>query len=410
VNRRISILVIALASMALCVVVTPVAKASPPCYTVSGTTITGYGTCSGAVVIEPGITEIGEAAFRRSGVTSIDIPASVTTIAAFAFYELDSLTAVTFHEGLIRIEECAFAETSLTSIVIPNSVTYIGQSGFYGIREATNLVIGTGLTEITSDVFVAIGATTITVPPNVKSIGARAFLEAESLETIILSEGLEIIEEDAFTLTISLVNINIPSTVYSIATTSTYVETSIYSPEILTRVAATSVARGIRIEAERKAAIYERARLALENRTAARNRILNALISGKAPTSNDLLVADFKGITSANVSSLQVEIESAKATTLEEIEKLALKVSLVSKLSGTSSSILTIAKKDLAAIGIVGMDGAYKSTILRSIALANASDRDTYDEVQALAKKYLAQAEAKRLRLISVIERNQARK
>jgi hypothetical protein len=219
---------IAITSIALIFGVIPAANASPPCYAVEGTKVIGHGTCTGAVVIEPGITEIGVEAFAETNITSVDIPASVTTIAELAFWRANLLSEVTFREGLITIGESAFAETALTSIVIPNSVTFLGQSAFYGNLQATNLVIGTGISEIQNDTFVSIQATTITIPSNVKSIGARAFLDADKVVTLTLSEGLEVIDEDAFAGTFALVNMTIPSTVYSISTFTSYDEAYVY--------------------------------------------------------------------------------------------------------------------------------------------------------------------------------------
>lgn len=391
--------------------VAPAAEATAPCYTTSGTVITGYGTCSGAVVIESGITEIGYTAFMNSGVTSIDIPASVRTIGDSAFYRLESLTAVTFHEGLITIGEGAFAETDLTSIVIPNSVTTIGQSAFYGNVHATTLVIGTGISAITNDVFVGVAATSIVIPSNVKSIGTRAFKYASQATSITLPDGLESIGGDAFQNTASLVTISIPNSVYSLDATSFSGSIYTVAQDIFTRVAATAVARQIRIEAERKAAIkYESDRAASEIRASARSRALDALKSGSTPSASDLLKAGLDGINSHNVANLLAEISTTGAKRIEEIEKLAKKVVVVEKFSGDGSSILSMAKADLAAIGIVGMDGAYKATVLRSIANASPEKRASFEGIQALAKKTLDELGARSLRLKSLIAKIQGRK
>lgn len=56
-----------------------------------------YG-CTGltSVIIQNGVTTIGDYAFARSGLTSVTIPDSVTTIGSTAFYSCSSLTSVTY--------------------------------------------------------------------------------------------------------------------------------------------------------------------------------------------------------------------------------------------------------------------------------------------------------------------------
>jgi hypothetical protein len=261
------------------------------------------------------------------------------------------------------------------------------------------------------ETFAGTPLTTINIPANVKVIGVRAFIDCELLETVNLPEGLEVIEQDAFTHTSSLVNLTIPSTVYFIEVFSPYGSPHIYGSSVLARVAATARARQIRIDAENKAAAnFERMRKASQKRSDARDRILAALRAEKIPVANDLIEADFNGITDENVSPLQSEIELSRPKTIGALEYLSLKVVLVEKISGKSSSILAISKRDLFAIGIPGMNGPFKSEILRNISLTDSSERDTYGEIHDLAKKYLDQAEARHDRLIAVIERIYARK
>ena len=79
---------------------------------------------------------------NASGLTSIIIPKSVTSIGDSALFGTSSLSSVTFEAGstLASIGPMAFQNaTSLTSILIPNSVTSIGNDAFLssGLIEAT---------------------------------------------------------------------------------------------------------------------------------------------------------------------------------------------------------------------------------------------------------------------------------
>lgn len=77
------------------------------------------------------VTSIGDYAFFLCSLTSIDIPANVTSIGNSAFAACRSLSSIELPEGLTSIGNYAFDECySLTSINIPAGVTSIGNSVF----------------------------------------------------------------------------------------------------------------------------------------------------------------------------------------------------------------------------------------------------------------------------------------
>ena len=84
------------------------------------------------VVIEDGVTSIGELAFFKcSSLTNITIPDSVTCIAYAAFHGCSSLSSITIPNSVTSIGIYAFVFcSSLTSITIPDGVTSIGYGAF----------------------------------------------------------------------------------------------------------------------------------------------------------------------------------------------------------------------------------------------------------------------------------------
>ena len=83
-------------------------------------------------VVITGGENIGDwAFFNCSGLTSVTIPDSVTSIGKRAFIGCSSLTSITIPDSVVSIGEQAFRGCSgLTSVTIPDSVTSIGWSAF----------------------------------------------------------------------------------------------------------------------------------------------------------------------------------------------------------------------------------------------------------------------------------------
>lgn len=85
-----------------------------------------------SIVIEPGVTSIGNNAFLGcSGVTNVSIPNTVTLVGPFAFDNCSALKDISIPEGVTEIGSYAFSNCgSLKSITIPSSVTILGDGVF----------------------------------------------------------------------------------------------------------------------------------------------------------------------------------------------------------------------------------------------------------------------------------------
>ena len=104
------------------------------------------------------------------------IPASVTQIEDYTFYNCPSITSVTLPKTITTIGKSAFENcTSITSMDIPNKVTRIGNNAFKKCPLAT-----------------------ITIPNNVTTIGSSAFNSCDKLSSVILGESVDSIGGNAF--------------------------------------------------------------------------------------------------------------------------------------------------------------------------------------------------------------------
>ena len=100
--------------------------------------------------------KLGYAAFSDcSGLTSLTIPSSVTSIGEYAFNGCSGLTSLTIPSSVTSIGESAFFGCSgLTSFTIPSSVTSIGWGAFCGCSGLTSIYVYTEkLPNMGSDVF-----------------------------------------------------------------------------------------------------------------------------------------------------------------------------------------------------------------------------------------------------------------
>ena len=190
---------------------------------VTGIVENAFSGCSNltqVTITANGITSIGMVAFQNTkSLTTIEIPASVTTIgnAAFAGSGISTFTVAkggssfktdtdskglltsdgktlvlfapkatgsyTIPDGVETIGPYSFESSALTSIVIPSSVKTIGESAFF--RSAlTSIEIGEAVETIGEGAFFSSALTSIVIPESVETIGKAAFSQSSVLTTV----------------------------------------------------------------------------------------------------------------------------------------------------------------------------------------------------------------------------------
>ena len=121
-----------------------------------------------------------------SGLTSLTLPSSVTSIGWYAFYGCSGLTSLTLPSSVTSIGWYAFYGCSgLTSLTLPSGVTSIGYEAFRGCSGLTSLTIPSSVTEIGDYAFKGCsGLTSLTLPSSVTLICWGAFEGCSGLTSI----------------------------------------------------------------------------------------------------------------------------------------------------------------------------------------------------------------------------------
>ena len=161
--------------------------------------------CSGLTSMEipASVTSIGRSAFSGcSGLTSVEIPASVTSIGEHAFSGCSGLTA--YYQGELArwcegdwtylMKRCDIlyinGELVQGDLVIPAGVTSIGDSAFSGCSGLTSVKIPASVTSIGYDAFSGCsGLTSVEIPAGVVDSGSFGLVPAVTGECRVVITG-----------------------------------------------------------------------------------------------------------------------------------------------------------------------------------------------------------------------------
>lgn len=130
----------------------------------SHTTAPWYAYSPTKLVLEKGITYIGEYAFFGCGIAGdLTLPDGVTEVGANAFAYCSGLTSVVLSQSVAWLDNWAFLNCSgISSLTMPKGVTGIGYAAFRGCGSLTS----------------------VTIPASVIDINSAAFSDCNSLENI----------------------------------------------------------------------------------------------------------------------------------------------------------------------------------------------------------------------------------
>jgi hypothetical protein len=153
--------------------------------------------------------------FESSGLQSVSIPGTLTSIDWGTFSDCQSLTTVTLEEGL----------------------TYFGSGTFSNCRKLTTVNFASTLTSISSSCFSNCGLSEVTIPDSVTSIGNNAFSSNAALKKVTFGSSVTQIYYYAFSSCSLLSEVNLDSKLTTIderAFTDCYALKSLILPASVT--------------------------------------------------------------------------------------------------------------------------------------------------------------------------------
>lgn len=129
-------------------------------------------TALASYAIQSNVGTIGDGAFYGSGLVSMAVPDTVTSIGYNAFAACASLTSLSIGSGVTEIpDSMCGSDASLASVTLPDTITDIGLGAFQNCEKLTAITLPSGLKTIGGSVFKGSGLTSLDVPASVASIG-----------------------------------------------------------------------------------------------------------------------------------------------------------------------------------------------------------------------------------------------
>ena len=172
-----------------------------------------------SVVMDEGITTIGDYAFDGlANMTAISMSDGITSIGKNAFYDCGKLTAIDLPDGLTEIGVSAFCNCkALTAVTLPDSITKIGNQAFRYCNGLTSVALPAGITAVPSAVFANCDSLKeVVLHDRITKIGSYAFDSCTALTDVVLPESLTLIGQSAFSGCAALTAIDIPDSVTAI--------------------------------------------------------------------------------------------------------------------------------------------------------------------------------------------------
>lgn len=156
-----------------------------------------------SVYIPDSVKSIGQSAFRESGLVAVTIPGSVETIGNNAFRKCENLTSATVSNGVTTIGDSAFQGCmSLSHIDFPASIRSVGTAAFTSCRDMVSVrfmpsshtvTLGDNLFSQCQNLL------RVTLPQTADCISAGMFASCSSLSELFIPKSVQSIGENPLT-------------------------------------------------------------------------------------------------------------------------------------------------------------------------------------------------------------------
>ncbi len=144
------------------------------------------------------VTRIADYAFRKSGITSVKLPSTITYIGEEAFDSCKNLKSAELNEGLQEIDFAAFGYSGLEEVTIPTTIKKTFRPFLYA-NNLKKVIFADGLKTIPNECMEAAEKLEeAVIPQSVTAIGESAFVNCYLLDNVTLHEGIESIGNAAF--------------------------------------------------------------------------------------------------------------------------------------------------------------------------------------------------------------------
>lgn len=142
------------------------------------------------IELPEGLQKIGEKAFFGSGLTRLDVPASVTELGTSTFSRCTSLEVVNFPDNsrLEKIDSDCLKETAIREIELPHSLKIVGRRAFGNCKQLDTVYIEGARMPNDVDPF---GSSVLIGYPKRFKVGDALLWDLRGLKSVVIPDGIE---------------------------------------------------------------------------------------------------------------------------------------------------------------------------------------------------------------------------